>query len=165
MKIFNDHADFFCPALNGRLNCSVACTVAPELTQAKCHDSSETAETFKKGLFFSRTKVVSLWVCVDSLWPLFKSLTSSFSPWQWCCPATTFVEVSGNSGAFEKSCSSLDEAYIYIYMGQQSFWHLLLHSQGRKGRNKWLEHSTKGDWNLFYWPRTTSSHRHLFTDC
>lgn len=80
MKIFNDHADFFCPALNGRLNCSVACTVAPELTQAKCHDSSETAETFKKGLFFSRTKVVSLWVCVDSLWPLFKSSTSSFSP-------------------------------------------------------------------------------------
>lgn len=52
---------------------SFARSVAPEWTWAKCHNSSETFKKELKRPFFSRTKVVSLWVCVDSLWPLFKS--------------------------------------------------------------------------------------------
>lgn len=45
------------------------------------------------------------------------------------------------------------------HIGGQSFWHLLLHL---KGRNKSMEDSTKGDWNLFYWAHTTSSQTAIY---
>lgn len=93
---------------------SVANTAAPERTQAKCHNSSaEAVETFKKGLSSVERRLFprgSVWSpCGDNL----KVWRLSFSPWQWRYPATAFVEVSGKSGAFEESCSSLSVAYNF----------------------------------------------------
>ena len=144
--------------------------------------------------FLSGTKVISLRVCVDSLWRQFKKFALFFfypppPPQRQCSPATVFVEVSGNSGVFEKSCSWLNEAYHFdIWVSRLSgiFLSCLKREKERnvgaqkpnafsgekkkkKGWDKWLEHSTEGDWKLFLFTSNNlskdSSHTRLFTDC
>lgn len=91
-RLFNDYAEpcrflLFSTEWPAQQS-SVAYAAAPKWTQARCHGSSWTDEMLKRKkernenliLFTSRTRVVFLWGCVDSLWQQLKSLTSSFSP-------------------------------------------------------------------------------------
>lgn len=115
LMTLQSHADFFYSALNGQLNSPLLPTLLPlnELRQSATIHLLRLLRHLKRVLSSVERRLFprgSVWSpCGDNL----KVWRLSFSPWQWRYPATAFVEVSGKSGAFEESCSSLSVAYNF----------------------------------------------------
>lgn len=79
-RLFNDHPDFFSPALNNRLYCSVLLLSLDEPGQGAtiwAENIGEQKKRAEEGFSSAESGLFSLWVWVDSLLRVFKSLTSA----------------------------------------------------------------------------------------